>query len=344
LRVPIYDVRVGDRLGSDTFNKHGLLVLSAHTILHAEDIAKLQRHDLDYVDIDLQVENSRLTVSTVQEQQAEAYSNAVDNIKLVFEQVLHEGKLHEEQVENGFTPLVQHFKQERDVVSLLIALNTKDDYTYQHSVQVGMISYYIAKWLGQSEDEALLAGKAGYLHDIGKSKVSIDILQKPSRLTDEEYEEIKKHTIFGYEMLKQSGFEQSLAVAALQHHERLDGTGYPLRIKGHEMSRMSKIVAVADVYSAMISNRAYQKARNLLHVLREIHRCSFGELDPGITQVFIRNMVPNFVGKKLQLTNGQLGTIVLTNPVDFFRPLINVEGRFVDLSHERELDIEQIFV
>jgi putative nucleotidyltransferase with HDIG domain len=347
VRIPISRVQVGDRLLSDTFNDHGVLVLSAHTVLEADDISKLHRHLIDQCDIDLRMDDRRLSAAQAkqrQEEKAAAYGDAVDQIKLVFEQVLQEGKIQEQHVENGFTPLVQHFKQEKDVVSLLIVLNNKDDYTYQHSVQVGMISYYIAKWLGQSEEQALIAGKAGYLHDIGKSKVPVDILQKPSRLTDHEYAEIKKHTIYGYELLKASGFDSVTALAALQHHERLDGTGYPLQIKGDKMQPLSKIVAVADVYSAMISNRAYQKGRNLLHVLREIHRCSFGELEPAITQVFIRNMIPNFVGKKLQLVSGETGTIVLTNQQDYFRPLIQVNGEFIDLSHRRELEIEQIFI
>jgi putative nucleotidyltransferase with HDIG domain len=100
--------------------------------------------------------------------------------------------------------LVEHFKSERDVVSLLLELNSKDDYTYKHSVQVGMISYFIAKWLGKNDKDAYIIGKAGYLHDIGKSKIDSEILQKPSKLTDGEYDLIKKHTLFGYDIINNS--------------------------------------------------------------------------------------------------------------------------------------------
>ena len=87
---------------------------------------------------------------------------------------------------------------------LLLTLSTKDDYTYQHSVQVGILSYYISKWLGNSEEDCSNAGKAGYLHDVGKSQISIAILNKPARLTAEEYSEMKKHTVLGYQIISKS--------------------------------------------------------------------------------------------------------------------------------------------
>ncbi|MNI37991.1 Cyclic di-GMP phosphodiesterase response regulator RpfG [compost metagenome] len=221
-------------------------------------------------------------------------------------------------------------------------MNSNDDYTFQHSVQVGMLSYYLAKWLDKSEEEALLIGKAGYLHDIGKSKIDQSILNKPSRLTADEFDEIKKHTIYGYDIIRHSYKDTGLAMAALQHHERMDGNGYPLRKKGLDIHPFARIVAVADVYSAMTSNRAYQKKKDLLYVLRELHRMSFGELDAEATQCFIKHMIPNFIGKKVNLADGRVGDIILTNPCDFFRPLIQIDSQFFDLSHETAIEIDSI--
>jgi HD-GYP domain-containing protein (c-di-GMP phosphodiesterase class II) len=153
---------------------------------------------------------------------------------------------------------------------------------------------------------------------------------------------MKKHTIYGYQIINKSMNQPELAKAALQHHERLDGTGYPFGIKADKMHPLAKIVAVADIYSAMISSRVYQKERDMLHVLKELHRVSFSEVDPQICIVFIQNMLPHFIGKKVTLSNGEVGTIVMTNPSDFFRPLIQMDQQFLDLSHHRELEINKI--
>ena len=349
MRIPIEDLQIGDRTGADVFNWNGLLVVSAHTVLNAEDIEKLQRHNIDYIDVMIRFDGQAAPAVTAPASaralaQTAAYQEAVGGIKQLFQDIELQGSIQDEQVEQCFSPLARQMEQENDVVALLLTLNNKDDYTYQHSVQVGMISYYIAKWLGQSEDEALLAGKAGYLHDIGKSRIDKAILQKPSKLTDEEYGLIKQHPRFGYEMIEASGLNKALAFAALQHHERLDGTGYPSGLKGHEMHPVAKIVAVADIYSAMISQRVYQKKQGLLQVLKELHRMSFGQLDPQITQVFIRNMLPNFIGKKALLSSGEIGTIIMTHPTDFFRPLVQAGEDFINLAETPGLDIDEVYV
>jgi len=182
------------------------------------------------------------------------------------------------------------------------------------------------------------------LHDIGKSKVSLTILNKPARLTNEEYDEIKKHTLYGYKIINDSFKQPDIAMAALQHHERIDGTGYPLGTKGDQLLPLSKIVAVADIYSAMISSRVYQKERDLLQVLKELQRISFSEIDPTIAITFIKNMLPHFIGKSVTLSNGKMGNIIMTNPTDFFRPLIQLEENFIDLAVNRELQIEHVYI
>jgi putative nucleotidyltransferase with HDIG domain len=209
-------------------------------------------------------------------------------------------------------------------------------------VQVGMLSYYIAKWLELPEEEALLVGKAGYLHDIGKCKIDNEILKKPGRLSDTEFNEVKKHTVYGYEIIQQSFDNPALSLTALQHHERLNGKGYPMGIKNTEIHPYAKIVAVADVYSAMTSERIYQEKRDLLYVLKELNRMSFGELDPKATQVFIKHMIPNFIGKRVSLSDGRSGRIIMTNPTDFFNPLIQIDDEFIDLSNNPGIEIVTI--
>ncbi|MBD0382727.1 HD-GYP domain-containing protein [Paenibacillus sedimenti] len=344
--IHVLQLIAGDKLISDTYNAVGLHLLSSGTVVDANDILMLNRHNIEYVDImprgnadQEEDEPVRHPISAVQ---AHSFQHAINGVKQLFQYTALGETFADDFVESACNPLFQNFQDEKDVVSLLLSLNSQDDYTYQHSVQVGMLSYYIAKWMDKSEKEARHIGKAGYLHDLGKSKVDQHILQKPGKLTNDEFDEIKKHTIYGYEIIRDSLQDNALALVALQHHERWDGSGYPLRRTKTEIHSYSNIVAVADVYSAMISDRVYQQKRDLLFVLKELHRMSFGQLDPKITQVFIRNMIPNFIGKKASLNDGRTGTIVMTNPSDFFKPLIKIKNEFVDLSQLNNVEITSI--
>lgn len=346
MRVHVMDLQPGDKLIQDVFNGYGLHVLSSETILEGDSISKLLCHNIDYVDIE------RFIPTTASAKTDDVYRNSITRLSYeaslagvssLFDQALSEGKIDPKIVDTSFEPLADSFRKENDLVSLMLSLETSDDYTYQHSVQVGMLAYYISKWMGHSEESALTAGKAGFLHDIGKSKIDSRILTKPAKLTDKEFEQVQLHAAYGRDILLSSYSPDSpIVLGAHQHHERLNGQGYPLGLKADQIHPISKILAVADIYSAMICSRVYQKERDMLYVLRELHRCSFGEIDPLITQVFIRHMVPNFEGKTVILNSGERGMIVLTNPVDFFNPLIHVDQHFVDLSKRPDLYIHKI--
>lgn len=350
MRVHVYDLQVGDRLLSDVFNPYGLFVLPKNKILTSEDIVKLRNHRIEYVEIDYrQPEEDDYTpppqAKQIVEQAGPRFESAVKGMKDYYLRVNNDGSIEESEVTSDFEPLIENLRKESDFVSVLLLLNNQDEYTFQHSVQVGMISYTLARWLGKEEEEARLIAKAGYLHDIGKSKIDPAILNKPASLTEEEFEKVKNHTVYGYHILNRSMPERpEFGLVALQHHERLDGSGYPQGLRGDDIHPYARIVAVADVYSAMISPRAYRKKRDLLYVLQELQRLSFSELDPVIVHTFIRNMIPNFIGKRILFKDGQTGTIIMNNPHDPFRPLVKIRNDFVDLSRRTDLAIVTIFV
>lgn len=350
MRIHITDIEDGDILSSDVFNHYGLHVLSKGTKLYKREMSKLLQHQIEFLDIE-----ERSTKDVILKGDSSAnpkwlskmhplYENAVKSVQTFFSKVNTQGKLNHEEISSALDPLIQNFQVERDVVSMLLLLTNKDNYTYQHSVQVGMLSYYLAVWLNYSETEAAIIGKAGFLHDIGKCRISDDILNKPGKLTSEEYEEVKRHAEYGHQIIIASFNDPYLAVGALQHHERVDGSGYPQGLKGDEIHPVAKIIAVVDVYSAMISSRVYQEEQDLLTVLLELYRLSFNELDPRITHTFIKHMIPNFIGKRVRLNTEEIGIIVMTNPTDFFRPLVKINDDFIDLTIERDYEIKHIYM
>ncbi|WP_106766424.1 HD-GYP domain-containing protein [Paenibacillus faecalis] len=346
MRIHVTDLIPGDQMLREVFNRNGVHVLKKGTIVQLEEISRLVQHGIDYIDIEpreilLSIDPSSETPEALNQIKPK-FDQAIDGFTTMYLEALKTGKFNESVVDDSFQPVVGSLMEQKDVVSLLLLLNEKDDYTYKHSMQVGMLSYYLAIWMGYSSKEAYKVGRAGYLHDIGKSKIPKEILDKPGKLTAEEFEKIKLHTIYGYDIIRESIDDKVTALVALQHHERDDGSGYPKGLYEHQIHPYSHIAAVADVYSAMTTNRVYQSKQQLLIVLRELYSLSFGKLNGKPSHAFIQHMLPNFIGKKVVLNTGETGIIVMNNQSDYFRPLIKTSERFIDLSKEPDCAIHEI--
>jgi HD-GYP domain-containing protein (c-di-GMP phosphodiesterase class II) len=335
--VHVADLKSGDVISRDVFNGYGLFVLPAGTQLSESEIAKLLQHHIDYVDIEPRrgYVPSALLLKPM-------FEHAVSGNESLFREALETGLVRQEQIEEVYRPLTDKLSEERDVVSILLLLNSESEYTFNHSVRVGILAYYIAKWLGWNEEEALSVSKAGFLCDIGKCRIDPALLNKSEPLTEEELRKVRRYPIYGYEIVKRSFRDEVMAKAVLQHLERMDGSGHPYGIKGEDIHIAARVVAVADVCSAMVSTSTYRERRDLLHVLRELHRLSFNELDPTVVHTFIRRLLPFFVGKTAVLSNGESGVIVMTNPTDFFRPLVRCGDTFIDVFRRMDLEVVDI--
>lgn len=343
MKVHVTDLKPGDCLKNDTFNSKGLHVLSKGTQLKLEDISRLFQHGVDYVDIDGPAEQAASSPSIIRNVAAN-FDQTIQGFESLYMEALAKGNFNQTMVDDILQPLLSSLDQHKDVVTLLLLLDRDDEYTYTHSLQVGMLSYYIASWLGYSKNECYQISRAGYLLDIGKCRIPADILNKPSKLTPEEFEEIKRHTTYGYEIIRSSMSDHGTALVALQHHEREDGSGYPAQLLKSEIHPYAQIAAIADVYSAMTTARVYQSRQELITVLRELHNLSFGKLNAKSVQAFIQHLMPNFIGKKVLLSTGDMGVIILNNSIDVFRPLVQSGSRFIDLSRERHITIIEIYM
>jgi len=156
---------------------------------------------------------------------------------------------------------------------------------------------------------------------------------------------VKKHTIFGYEMLKETtGANSHITLAALQHHERNDGRGYPLGLKEEQIDSYSKIIAVADIFHAMSSKRPYHEPVPFHVIVDQMRRGSFGALDPHVVSVFLENIVKRTVGREVLLTDGRIGEIVYLNPHNIETPLIRINDEYIDLSKRPEINIKEISI
>lgn len=183
-------------------------------------------------------------------------------------------------------------KQFKDMTSQIIetiarAIDAKDPYTNGHSRRVAHYSVLIGEQLGLSDEDLLFLRYAALLHDIGKIGIPDAILQKPSGLTDEEYETIKQHPRIGAEILKGAPLLKGVVVGARYHHEKWDGTGYLEGLSGEEIPLFARIIGVADTYDTMITNRPYHSAETKHTAVEEIERCSGTQFDPDIAKIMI---------------------------------------------------------
>lgn len=166
-------------------------------------------------------------------------------------------------------------------------IDVNDHYTYTHSVQVSRYAYLIGREMNMNKNQLGELFLTALMHDIGKSKLSMDIILKKDSLTLQEYEEIKKHVFYGAEIVRNYKFSRDLYRNILFHHERWDGKGYPLGLKGKEIPLISRIVTVADSFDAMTTNRSYKAGMSLEAALQELRKHAYRQFDGEIVQAFI---------------------------------------------------------
>ncbi|OPH56704.1 phosphohydrolase [Paenibacillus ferrarius] len=336
---------LGKKLKYDVTTSHGLVLLPSQSVLYQEHLDLFQQHRIDLMDI-LTTEDEQESESGFSLDSSELLvQKASQYAKDLFERIQSQKKIPLLEIKNELIPIVQQAAENPDLFQLFQAVKAKDEYTHQHNIGVGILSTLIGKWLNLEDTEVALLSLAATMHDVGKIKISEEILMKPGKLTSDEYDEMKQHTIRGYNMLRETvGINYRVALVALQHHERADGTGYPLGLRDTQVDRMSRIVAVADVFHAMSSKRPYHEMMPFYEVVNRMRKGFFGELDPHIVSVFLTNMIQNLIGRKVMLTDGRWGEVIYINPTDDTNPLVKIDDIFVDLSRERHIHIKEVVV
>lgn len=179
---------------------------------------------------------------------------------------------------------------DRTVRTLIAAVETKDVYTRGHSERVAAASVMIAREIKMSEDRVATLRYAGMLHDVGKLGVPTRVLQKSTQLTDEEYEAIKLHPMRGHEMIREIEFLGEAFDGIMHHHERLDGRGYPMGLKGDEIPEFARVIAVADAFDSMTTTRSYRGARSADEAMDELRRCAAHQFEPAMVEALIASV------------------------------------------------------
>lgn len=249
--------------------------------------------------------------------------------------------------------LVDSISRDEFGIMALTTIKNFDEYTFNHSLNVGILSLALGQRIGLDKKSLARLGTSGILHDIGKVEIPKDLINKIQRLTDQEWETLKLHSNFGVrEILKTRGLDDTAMFAitvAYQHHWNFDGTGYPLREKDEEPTLFSKIVRICDSYDAMTTARTYQPVPYLPHfALRVIWSNQNRLFDPVLTKVFAQLLGIYPVGSSLELNTGEVGLVMRQNPSNIDLPILKiivdrdhnkVDGRMIDLAMDVETRI-----
>lgn len=229
-----------------------------------------------------------------------------------------------------------------ELFSMLHCMREFNDSTFNHSLNVALIASMLGKWLDFNQADIDMLMVCGILHDIGKLTVPDNILNKPGKLTPEEYEIMKKHTIDGYNILKPQKIDTRIKEAALFHHERYDGKGYPLGVAGEKIPKLARVVAIADVYDAMTAKRCYHAPFCPFKVIELMEQDSYDKYDPFFIKTFLSNVADTYINNQARLSDGRNCEIIINNPVKYSRPLVKCGSEFIDLSKNSNLYIDAL--
>ncbi len=221
--------------------------------------------------------------------------------------------------------LVEEVLQAPDAIMNLMDIKSFDDYTFTHNINVATICLLIGQAMGLSKEDMNDLGAGGMLHDVGKLKIPLSILNKDGKLTDQEFAEMKSHPTYGYEILSKSkGISERARMIALQHHEKFQGGGYPKRLKGNEISLFARICAVADVYDALTTDRPYRVAMSPYEAMKILNAGIDNHFDPKILTAFVRKFSLYPAGSLVALNDGSYALVLKNNPSSVIRPVIKI--------------------
>ena len=225
---------------------------------------------------------------------------------------------------------------------LLSNLRRFDDVCFVHSLNVAMLAGLLAQWLGCSPKEIAIAQECGLYHDIGKLTIPSEIISKPGKLTDEEFEIMSNHPVAGYEILKEMNANPHVLNAALQHHQKLDGSGYPVPFNPKRIDPYARLIALVDIYDAITSARSYRGMVCPFKVIQMFEDDGIQKYDAGMYTIFLRHIADNFIGTRVMLNDGREAKVLMTNKVYLSKPMVVSGSEFIDLSKRRDLYIDEV--
>lgn len=329
------------------------------TILHKMQLYKIDSLIVDAGDTLLNREASKIVHKSVEtktysQKMVESnefkgfqqnYFHAVEYLKAVFYYSTQtKGYLiNEQQLVQSVAPLFLSRNTITELFDMLHQMHSLTDSIYAHSINVALISRMIGRWLHFEKQDLDVLTCCGLLHDIGKITIPDAILNKLDKLTSEEFALIKSHSQIGYEILRRQKIDTRIHQSALMHHERYDGSGYPIGLYGDHLTDFAMIVAIADVYDAMTAARSYREPLCAFQVIENFERDGYQKYPTKYIYVFLNHIANTYQNNRIMLNDGREAKIIMLNQSQLSKPIIQFDnGECLDLSTTKDLYISKV--
>lgn len=347
--LPLSMCTPGMRLQQNIYSADGVILLAEDVELSEHLIKRLYSHGINY----LYIQDSRTDDIEFHEPlKMETKAKVLVEIRSSFRKMIteshssnrttysHLGKTFRNLIGMILNDLSDH----REAMSLLTNICVMDSHLYQHSMNVCVYTSILGASQGYSREELFTLGLGSLLHDVGKMKIPQDILLKPDKLTNEEFKEIQNHTVYGYKMLKdEANIPLLSAHCAFQHHERMNGSGYPRGIQGNEIHEFAQWIGIIDSFDAMTTHRVYRQAQ-LPHYALDVIMADAGTLyDRQKVEVFRNKIAIYPIGITVSLSTGEVGVVIDLNNDYLQRPVVRIikDEYGQDLHTPYEIDLSK---
>ena len=353
MKIFIAQAIPGMIVAEDIYTKDNHLVIARETTLTDKIITRLEFYSIidlavyavtpdlnSYAPLESSTYYEKIKQSESFQRFHSAYRNAVNDFKNTLDHIVTDQKdIDTDQLLTDASKILYQSDSNIELFNMLHCMRQYDDTTYVHSLNVALICNIIGKWLHFIPEDLETITLCGLLHDLGKLMIPSNIITKPSKLTEEEYSTIKTHTIRGYNLLKSKHIDPRIKHAALMHHERCDGSGYPYGFYSEQIDSFAKLVSIADVYDAMTCARVYRGPLCPFDVITIFETEGYTKYDPKYIMIFLEGIVQTYIHNSVRLSNDMIGEIILINKSELSRPVIKVGDVYFDLTKQRDLHI-----
>lgn len=337
IRIHVNELRLGMYVNEldipwekSSFKEHGFFILTREELAEIQDYStyvyidvEKQKRQLGAIPTRLTNTRDRVAFHKAFGKASESYRNTHNLVKTVMEDIRFGNQLNTEVAKEAVAECVDRVLDNPDTMHLLTQLKNMDEYTSQHSLNVCILSILLGKQLNFSAEDLNKLGLCGLLHDMGKSKIPLEILNKEGSLLEHEMAVMQRHAELGRDILMMTpDVSQEAIEVAYAHHERLNGSGYPRGLQSADISIFTRIVAIVDTYDAITSDRVYQQGRLHLDAVKILVRGRNSEFDDNLVVKFADCIGIYPVGNPVEMTNGEVGMIVESNPTNKVKPKV----------------------
>lgn len=334
--VPINCVKEGNFLAKTMYDQEGRVLLTKGVLLTDNILREAEQNGImslyindEYSDNEIEdiikPEIRQKAIIAIKESFNDIIKNCENGEIMPYGYAPKMKKSNEEELSKIVNEIIEELLSKKDVLINLVDIKSMDNYTYEHSVNVAVLSLIIGLELNLPKDRLYNLAVGAMLHDVGKVFIPKEILSKNGKLTEQEFNIIKEHPVKGYDYIKSDmDVSPTSSIILLQHHERLDGSGYPDGIYGDKIHEFSKIVAVADVYDAITSDRPYRMSIPPNEAVEYIMGSADRYFDLKVVSAFLKRIVPYPVGTLVKLSNNEIGVIEEINQQYPLRPKIKI--------------------